>query len=119
MFIENCHKFNIIIIFLTDFESIMVRTISEDFNRDNVEVSLEWVPDNSLHTYHVNVTPQPAFSMKLKRNSICLKIEYNVLYNMSIVTVSPCGQTLTINETLYYGEFYNIIIHDLNNNIII
>ena len=84
----------------------MVRTIPEDFNRDNVEVTLEWVPDNSLYTYHVNITPQPAFSMRLKRNSIHLKVEYNVLYNVNIVTVSPCGQTLTINETLYYSEFY-------------
>ena len=92
--------------FLADFESIIVRTISEDFNRDDVEVSLEWVPDSSLHTYHVNITPQPAFSMKLKRNSIRLKVEYNVLYNVSIVTVSPCGQTVTINEISYYGEFY-------------
>ena len=73
--IENCHKINylchnnhnniIIIIILVDFESIMVRTISERFNRDNIEVILEWVPDNSFHTYHVNITPQPAFSMKL------------------------------------------------------
>ena len=104
-------------IILTDFDSIVVRAISECFNRDNVEVTLEWIPDSLLHTYHdiVNDTPQPAFSVKLKRNSIGLKVEYNVLYNVSIVTVSPCGQTLTINETLYYGEFYNnIIIHDLN-----
>ena len=100
--VDNCHGNN-----LADFDSIMVRSISEGFSSDNVEVSLEWVPDNSLHTYHVNVTPQPAFSMRLKRNSIRLKVEYSVLYNLSIVTVSPCGQAVTINETLYYGEFYN------------
>ena len=92
--------------FLADFESIMVRTISERFNRDDVEVTLEWVPDNSLHTYRVNITPQSAFSVRLKRNSISLKVEYNVLYNVSIVTVSPCGQAVTTNEILYYGEFY-------------
>ena len=99
----------------------MVRAISECFNRDDVEVTLEWVPDSLLYTYHdiVNDTSQSAFStsVKLKRNSIRLKVEYNILYNVSIVTVSPCGQTITINETLYYGELYNtgnIIIHDLN-----
>ena len=102
--VDNCHGNN-----LADFESIMVRAISEDFNRVNVEVFLEWVPDNSFHTYHVNVTPQPAFSMKLKRNSIHLKVEYNLLYNVSIVTVSPCGQTLTINEILYYGECHTCL----------
>ena len=80
----------------------MVRAISEDFNGGNVEVFLEWVPDNSFHKYHVNITPQPAFSMKLQRNSIRLKVEYNVLYNVSIGTVSPCGQTVTINlHSLY------------------
>ena len=84
----------------------MVRAISEDFNRDNVEVTLEWIPDSLLYTYHdiVNDAPQSAFSMRLKRNSIHLKVEHNRLYNVSIVTVSPCGQTLTINEILYYGE---------------
>ena len=104
----------IMITILTDFDSIMVRSISERSNRDDVEVFLEWVPDNSLYTYHVNITPQPAFSMRLKRNSIRLKVEYNVLYNMSIVTVSPCGQAVTINEILYYGE-YRIHVHGFNN----
>ena len=103
-----------IIHYSVDFESIIVRAISEGFNRDDVEVSLEWVPDNSLHTYHVNITPQPAFSMRLKRNSFRLKVEYNVLYNVSIVTVSPCGQTVTINEILYYGEFYNYYTYVAN-----
>ena len=98
--VDNCHSNN-----LADFDSIMVRAISERFNKDDVEISLEWVPNNSFHTYHVNVTPQPVFNMKLKRNSIRLKVEYNILYNVSIVTVSPCGQTLTINE-IYYGEHH-------------
>jgi hypothetical protein len=87
-----------------DFQkSTTVRTVSEHFTRDDVEVSLEWVPENSLYTYHVDVTPQPAFRMNLRRNSIRLKVEYNILYNVSIVIMSPCGQTVTIDE-IYYGE---------------
>ena len=86
----------------------MVRAISEHFNRDNVEVTMEWVPESLLYTYHmhdiVNDTPQSAFNVKLKRHSIRLKVEYNVLYNVSIVMESPCGQTVTVNEILYYGE---------------
>jgi hypothetical protein len=34
---------------------VPVRTISERFTRDDVEVSLEWIPENSLYTYHVDV----------------------------------------------------------------
>ena len=109
--VDNCHGNN-----LADFDSIMIRAISEHFNRDDVEVTLEWIPDNSLHTYHVIITAQPVFSMKLKRNSVRLKVEYNRLYNLSIVEVSPCGQTVTTNEILYYGERYYIITsHYLNN----
>jgi hypothetical protein len=92
---------------LTDLyfqQATIVRVISERFNRDDVEVSLEWVPENSLYTYHVDVTPQPAFRMNLRRNSIRLEIEYNILYNVSIVKASPCGQTVTVSEILYYGE---------------
>jgi hypothetical protein len=99
-----------------DFQkSTTVRTVSEHFTRDDVEVSLEWVPENSFYTYHVDVTPQPAFRMNLRRNSIRLEIEYNILYNVSIVIISPCGQPVAKNE-IYYGECHlgTIHVHDLN-----
>jgi hypothetical protein len=96
----------------SDFDSTIIRTISERFNRDDVEVSLEWVPDNSFYTYHVDVTPQPGFRMNLRRNSIRLKVEYNILYNVSIVKVSPCGQMVTVLDEIYYGECH-IRDHDL------
>jgi hypothetical protein len=73
--------------YLADFDSTIVTVVSERFTRDDVEVSLEWIPDNSLCTYHIDVTPQPAFRMSLRRNSIHLKVEYNIMYNVSIVKV--------------------------------
>jgi hypothetical protein len=48
--------------------------------------------DNSFYTYLVDVTPQPAFRMNLRGNSIRLKVEYNmIMYNVSIMIMSPCG----------------------------
>jgi hypothetical protein len=90
-------------------QATAVRVVSERFTRDDVEVSLEWIPENSLYTYHVDVTPQPAFRMNLRRNSIHLKVEYNILYNVSIVKVSPCGQTITMLDEIYYGKYHNHI----------
>ena len=92
-----------------DLQPVIVRCVSEDFEGDGVVVTLEWIrgQENSLYTYHVDVTPQPPFIISLNRSSVQLKLLYNVPYNVSVVKTSPCGQSLrsrvTIDE-LYYGE---------------
>ena len=112
--IDNCiiqnSYHNTIIIILADHgfqqTTIIVRVVSEHFNRDDVKVSLEWIPENPLYSYHVHITPQPLFlTVNLSRSSVQLKVLYNVLYNLSVVKMSPCGQTRagSIIE-LYYGE---------------
>ena len=77
--------------------------ILEHFNKDDVDVSLGW--ENSLYPYNVNITLQPSSLINLNISSaVRLKLLYNILYNVSIVIMSPCGPSVTINETLYYGE---------------
>ena len=103
----------IIILILADldFQQIMtVRVLSEHFNTNDVEVYLEWIPENILFTYHVDINPQPSSIMNLNKNSVCLRVKYNISYNVSITKVSRCGQNITIsyNETLYYGECHTI-----------
>ena len=77
--------------------------ILEHFNKDDVDVSLGW--ENSLYPYNVNITLQPSSLINLNISSaVRLKLLYNILYNVSIVIMSPCGSSVTINEILYYGE---------------
>ena len=92
-----------------DLQPVTVRIASENFEGNGVVVTLEWTrgQGNSLYTYHVDIIPQPSFIISLNRSSVQLRIPYNVPYNVSVVKMSPCGQSLrsrvTINE-LYYGE---------------
>ena len=99
---------NTVILADLDFQlaTITVRLISERFNRDGVEVilDLEWTHENSLYSYHIHVTPQPSFIVKLNRSSVQLKVLYNLLYNVSVVNLSPCGQRVHSISELYYGE---------------
>ena len=89
-----------------DFQQIM--TVREHFNTNDVEIYLEWIPENVLFTYHVDINPQPSSIMNLNKSSVCLRVEYNISYNVSIMKVSPCGQNITNNEILYYGECHTI-----------
>ena len=87
-----------------------VRVLSDHFNTNDVELYLEWIPENILFTYQVDITPQPSSIMNVNKSSAHLRVEYNISYNVSITKVSPCGQNITIsyNETLYYGECHTI-----------
>ena len=83
-----------------DFQQAMI--IFEHFNKDDVDVSLGW--ENSLQPYYVNIALQPSLLINQTISStVRLKVLYNILYNVSIVITSPCGPSVTINET-YYGE---------------
>lgn len=87
-----------------DLQPVVVRFMLKAFERNGVVVSLEWIPENSLYSYYVLIIPQPSFIIRLNRSSVQLKVLYNVLYNVSVVKTSPCGQRVyTVNE-LYYGK---------------
>ena len=77
---------------------------TEVFGIDEVMVTLEWSNENS---YNVSVSPHPPFKSS-GSNSILLRVSYNTLYNVSVVSIDPCGQSIVFE--IYYGEFKNFIL---------
>ena len=61
---------------------------------------------DSLYTYNVSAVPQPSFIADLDENLVQLKVLYNMIYNVSVVRASPCGQRINVTtfDQLHYGE---------------
>ena len=80
--------------------------VNEQFGTENITVILGWREDRGS-LYDSVVSPQ-AFKI-ISSASIVLTLQYNVLYNVSIV-LSLCGHISTDTLELNYGEatFYII-----------
>ena len=81
--------------------------LSEKFERDGIIVTLEWSHENSgtLYSYYVTVVPSVEIVF-IGRVKIQLKVSYDVLYNVSVVASSLCGQrNATTFTILHYGEY--------------
>ena len=81
-----------------------ISTTSEQFGRDAVSVTLQWIP-KSLYSYNVIVNPQ----VQLQFNGstrVQLILSYNTLYNVSVVATHLCGQNAV--NMINFVELYYI-----------
>ena len=89
----------------------MIR-ISEEYQTDNITVTVEWAPaqqmDNNIITLiTTTVTVSPMVPIIPAGNtSRELVISYNTEYNLSVVAVTVCGNAAATKK-LNYGEIYN------------
>ena len=84
-----------------------VSVISEDFGANNVTVTVEWTQHVGITTYITRISPlaQPTLSTSTPglSNRRLLILSYNTSYNLTVVAVTPCGNTTAYIE-LKYGE---------------
>ena len=88
-------------------ESVATHVIRNE--ADNVLVMLDWAPVDGVS---YNVTTCPSVPVVFNENTIIqLMLHYNTQYNVSIL-VSLCGQSLTVNRDLNFGE--SIILYQFS-----
>ena len=98
----------------------MVEVISEQYERNNVTVVLEWPNEGGGVAYSASVTPEnPLMAEMLAGNGtrgIKLVLLYNRQYNVSTVaTLCGVNNTTSITE-LNYGKDYNYYYYCIINN---
>ena len=71
---------------------------TEEFGINKVIVTLQWTNEGS---YNVTVTPYLPFIF-LDSTSVQLGVPYNTLYNVTALSIDPCGQNCLFE--VYYGE---------------
>lgn len=77
----------------------------EQFGTGNVTVTFKWAQEAGV-SYNISIVPQVDFESIDYSTVAQLWIEYNVMYNVSIVS-ALCGRhTTTKFSRLYYGELY-------------
>ena len=81
-------------------ESIATHVIN--YEADNVLVTLEWAPVDGV-SYNFSVIPPAAVDFNASI-IVQLMLRYNTQYTISILA-SLCGQSLTVNHDLNFGEF--------------
>ena len=81
----------------------MLNIISEQYETDNITVSLDW-PEQVGAMYTVRVVP-PIPIIFTGSTDRQLTISYNTVYSFSVVATTPWGNT-TAFITLQYGEGY-------------
>ena len=93
--------------------------ISEDYQADNVTVTVKWDPAQQMDTTIITlitttVTVSPLVPIIPTGNtSRELVISYNTEYNLSVVAVTACGNA-TASRKLNYGEMYNRLNYKLS-----
>ena len=70
-----------------------------EFETDHVTITLEWNELNPL--FSVNVTVIPETQVNISGGTVQLTVNYNVMYNVSIMISHLCGQTV-LSEEYYY-----------------
>ena len=78
-----------------------VRERFVEFETDGVTITLEWDELNPL--YSVNVTVLPEAQVNISGSTAQLTVNYNVIYNVSIMVSHLCGQN---NVTVLSEEYY-------------
>ena len=81
-----------------------VLSISEEYQADNVTVTVIWAPAELMDdiTFATKVSPLVPI-ISIGSTSRQLIISYNTEYNLSVVAVAPCGNA-TASRILNYGE---------------
>ena len=75
--------------------------VSEEYRADNVTVNVEWAQQAGVSYYTARLSPlaPSLFSGSTSHQQILL---YNIVYNLSVVAVTPCGNA-TAFIRLHYG----------------
>ena len=82
----------------------------KEYSADNITVTVKWIQQLGLvYNASITVVPRPLAPLMFngsESSSVQLVLEYNAVYNLSIVmAVAPCGgYTETSFITLNYGE---------------
>ena len=72
--------------------------ITSDSEGDGVTVTLHWNQENTLISYNVIIIPQLGVIFIDKTVvQLSVKVPYNILYNVSPVSISPCKQSNVIS----------------------
>ena len=77
----------------------------------NVTVTVEWTHQDGVMDYDVRISPS-APKIIINGNAsrpLMVLLMYNTEYNLSVVAVTPCGNT-TASKMLNYGEAKLIIM---------
>ena len=73
-----------------------------EFETDGVTITLEWDELNPL--YSVNVTVIPIIRVNISGSTAQLTVNYNVMYNVSVMISHLCGQNnvMVLSKKYYY-----------------
>ena len=71
-----------------------------EFETGHVTITLEWNELNPLLS--VNVTVIPEIQVNISGGTAQLTVNYNVMYNVSIVISHFCEQNMTVFSEVYY-----------------
>ena len=84
-----------------------LHVISEEYEVDNVTVTLQWthnqqLPEGDILSYTASVSPP--VPLIFNGTSLELALEYNTEYNLSVEADIRCGPNATDFISLNYGE---------------
>ena len=94
-----------------------ISSLSEQFAREGVIVTLEWTHESSLVSFNISVHPHVPVQLSIIQNISSslqltamaqLLIPYNTVYNISISATVLCGLSNTTYILLNYGECHNV-----------
>ena len=75
------------------------------FEVDGIKVILEWIQENPLYPYYIDVDPSVPGPVIHGNSSVMLNLSYNNPCNVSVLAGHPCDGNLTIfNELFNYCE---------------
>ena len=104
----NFHRlYVIIVIYNIDQYPLSVHIISEEYEDDNVIVTLRWTRNQQLQGGDIlsyNASVLPSVPLIFNGTSLELALEYNTEYNLTVEADIQCGPNATGFISLNYGE---------------
>ena len=90
---------------------LSVRVISEEYEVDNITVTLQWtrnqqLPGGDILSYDVRYSPPVPLISNFNGKSLelSLVLKYNTEYNVSVEAYIRCGPNAASFISLHYGE---------------
>ena len=71
-----------------------------EFETDHITITLEWNELNPL--FSVNITVIPETQVNISGSTAQLTVNYNVMYNVSVMISHFCEQNMTVFDEEYY-----------------
>ena len=86
-----------------------MQVISEDYSPDNVTVTVAWTQQAGA-MYNIGIVPLAIAPIVSTGNvNSQLTVVYNNEYNLSVVAVTPCGNTTAFITLLYGKALFNTV----------